>query len=140
LQLHAPALNLPVRADRDRLAQVLGNLLENALRHTPDGGRIEVLAAPTGKEVRLKVSDSGSGFPPDALPHVFERFYRADSSRGRASGGSGLGLAIVSAIVQLHGGRVSAGNAASGGASLTVRLPLSGARSIPAGTHRGLGA
>jgi two-component system, OmpR family, sensor histidine kinase BaeS len=126
LELIAPALNLPVRADRDRLAQVLGNLLENALRHTPDGGRIEVTAFPAGKEIQLEVSDSGMGFPPDALPHVFKRFYRADSSRARASGGSGLGLAIVSAIVGLHGGRVSAGNAAGGGALLELRLPLQG--------------
>jgi signal transduction histidine kinase len=117
--------DLPVHGDRDRLAQVLGNLLENALRHTPDGGAIRVSAARRGHTAVVVVEDSGAGIPGDALQLVFERFYRADASRNRNRGGSGLGLAIVKTIVDSHHGQVSASNeSAYGGARLEVRLPL----------------
>lgn len=115
-----------VHADPDRLGQVLGNLLDNALRHTPPGGRVTVAAAPAddGGSVALTVSDTGEGVPAEHLPHLFERFYRVDRGRDRRSGGSGIGLAIVKALVEAQGGRVSASSDGPGrGASFTVTLP-----------------
>jgi two-component system, OmpR family, sensor histidine kinase BaeS len=124
LELNAKDLAVPVRGDRDRLAQVMANLLENALRHTPDGGRIEISLWVQTSETRITVRDTGPGFPPEAMPHLFERFYRADTSRRRASGGSGLGLAVVKTILELHGGAIQATNAPGGGAQLDLRLPI----------------
>ena len=112
-----------VRGDADRLRQVLGNLVGNALVHTPPGTAVEVAVAGNGSEVRLEVRDHGPGLPdadPDAL---FERFWRAEGGRGRGPGGAGLGLAIVAAIADAHGGRVMAANAPGGGASFVVALP-----------------
>ncbi|RIH81159.1 Signal transduction histidine-protein kinase BaeS [Calidithermus terrae] len=116
-------LSLP--ADRERLLQVLYNLLDNALRHTPAGGEVRLETALEGPWGLLRVRDTGPGIPPEDLPHVFERFYRADKARTRESGGSGLGLAIAKALVEAHGGRIAARNAPGGGAVLEVRLPLS---------------
>jgi two-component system, OmpR family, phosphate regulon sensor histidine kinase PhoR len=96
-----------VLADSDRLQQVFINLLDNALKHTPPGGRITVTAEETGETVRISVADTGIGIPPKHLPRIFERFYRVDPARSRGEGGTGLGLAIVKHIVQLHGGDVS---------------------------------
>ena len=114
------------QADRQRMAQVLFNLLENAIRYTPGGGavtvRLERHSAEGFSRVRLTVEDSGPGIPPDALEHIFERFWRTDASRSRHSGGSGLGLAIVRSIVSLHGGRVWAENRLEGGAKLVIQL------------------
>ena len=113
-----------VPVDRDRLAQVLGNLLDNALRHTPPGGGVTVSAGRDGHDVVLRVVDTGEGIPAEHLPHVFERFYRVDAARDRANGGSGIGLAIAKALVDAHGGRISAVSAGPGrGAAFTVRLP-----------------
>jgi signal transduction histidine kinase len=109
--------------DGRRLEQVVENLLANALKHVPAGGRVEVELRSAPGEIVLSVADDGPGFPPDALPHVFDRFYRADSSR--TTPGTGLGLAIVKEIVVRHGGRVRAENGPSGGAVLTVILPAS---------------
>ncbi len=116
--------SLPVRADPDRLLQVMGNLLSNALRHTPPGGKVTLRAERCAGEVKLSVIDSGRGLSEEALGKVFNRFYRADVSRGRTTGGSGLGLAIVRALVELHGGRVLAANSEAGGAVFSVWLPL----------------
>jgi two-component system sensor histidine kinase BaeS len=102
---------------------VLQNLVANAVRHTPRGGRIALRAAPDGDDVVLVVEDSGPGIPPEHLPHVFDRFYRVDSARDARSGGSGLGLSIVRAVVEQHGGRVAAANGAMGGARFELRLP-----------------
>ena len=102
---------LPViRMDADRVTQVLNNLLNNALRHTPEGGQVRVTAAfePRQAELSIAVEDSGPGIAAQDLPFVFDRFYRADPSRTRASGGSGLGLAIVKQLVAAHGGKVQA--------------------------------
>lgn len=110
-------------ADPDRLNQVMNNLITNALRHTPTDGTVSVQLEGFGQSLRISVQDSGPGIPEEALPHVFERFYRADSSRSRDTGGSGLGLAIVKAIVQLHGGQVEAYNAKEGGAVFSLELP-----------------
>ena len=111
-------------ADPDRIGEVLSNLLDNALRHTPPGGRVEVLAERHGDDVELVVVDSGEGIPPEHLGRVFERFYRVDSGRTRAMGGSGIGLAIARALVEAHGGRIRAESEGAGqGARFIVTLP-----------------
>ena len=135
-----------VDGDRDRLKQLVANLVENAVRYTPAGGRIDV--GLTGSRVQhdakaarsrsgrapdmpapmlsLTVNDSGIGISPADLPHVFERFYRADKARTRAHGGSGLGLSIAQFIVQVHGGRIEASSEGQNrGSTFTVQLPLS---------------
>ena len=113
-----------VRVDHDRFAQVLGNLVDNAIRHTPRGGRVTLSAAAIGPSVRFTVADTGEGIAAEHLPHVFERFYRVDLARDRAHGGSGIGLAIVRALVQAHHGQVSAHSGGIGrGASFDVDLP-----------------
>jgi two-component system OmpR family sensor kinase len=114
-----------VLGDPARLRQVLDNLLANVRAHTPEGTTATLTIAEEGEEAVVTCCDDGPGIPAGAAEHVFERFYRADSSRTRRSGGSGLGLAIVAAIVAAHGGRVEAGGGPAGGASFTVRLPLS---------------
>lgn len=111
-----------VVADGRRLEQVVDNLLANALRHVPAGGQVEITARQDDREALLEVLDEGPGFSADALPHVFERFYRAEASR--TTPGSGLGLAIVREIVLRHGGTVDAANRDPGGAKLMIRLPL----------------
>ena len=111
-----------VHVDPTRIGQVLRNLLTNAMTHTPPGGTITVSAATTGEYVTVTVRDDGPGIAAEHLPHVFERFYRADPSRARATGGAGLGLAIVQGIVRAHGGTVSA--ASDGGAVFRFTLPL----------------
>lgn len=116
----------PLRVDADRLAQVLGNLLENSLRHTPRGGAVVVTAeAGSGGQVELAVQDDGEGIAAEHLPHVFERLYRADGARDRQHGGSGIGLAIVKAIVEAHGGHVTASSEGEGtGTRVAVHLPI----------------
>ena len=116
-----------VSADADRAIQVLTNLLSNALRHTPAGGRVTVEAMVRGDAVVFGVEDTGEGLPADDLPHVFERFYRAEKSRSRAGGGSGLGLAISKALVEAMGGKVRAESpVAGGGARFSFSLPVVG--------------
>jgi two-component system, OmpR family, sensor kinase len=113
----------PVLADGERLAQVLHNLLANAVRHTPAGGHVSVTIRPAGPGVALAVVDDGEGIPAEALGQVFERFYRADPSRRRDTGGAGLGLPIARAIVDAHGGRIEVASAgASQGTTVTVTL------------------
>jgi signal transduction histidine kinase len=120
--------NLPtVWADPDMLTRVFDNLCSNALRYTPAGGNVTVDAVPQGTLMRISVTDSGKGIPTAALPRVFDRFYRADPARQVTTGGSGLGLAIVRAIVEAHGGSVSAENAPDGGARISFTLPLASA-------------
>ena len=114
----------PLFADRLRLDQVLGNLLENAVKYTGPGGKIRLGAAQVGEEMELRVEDSGLGIPPADLPHIFERFYRADKARTREQGGTGLGLSIVKHIVQAHGGSVAAESTYGAGTTVIVRLPL----------------
>jgi signal transduction histidine kinase len=96
-----------VAADRDRLEQALQNLAANAIRYAPRGTKIRLSARRSGAGIALAVADEGPGIPPDHLPHLFDRFYKADASRTGVSGGSGLGLSIVKAIVERHGGTVS---------------------------------
>jgi two-component system, OmpR family, sensor kinase len=118
----------PVRtkADSARIGQVVVNLLYNAIQHNPDGVEVCLSVQSHGNEAVLRVTDNGGGIPAEALPHVFERFYRADKSRGGTKNGSGLGLAISQAIVQAHGGTIRAENQAGQGAAFTVSLPLAG--------------
>ncbi|MDX2003831.1 MAG: ATP-binding protein [Meiothermus sp.] len=123
VQLEEEAAPIHLEADPERLTQVISNLVDNALRYTPRGGSVKVSVENLSSGIKLSVQDSGPGIPEEALPYVFDRFYRGDSSRSRDTGGSGLGLAIVRALVQLHGGQVSVKNAQSGGAVFEIRLP-----------------
>jgi signal transduction histidine kinase len=115
-----------LRADGDRLAEVLTNLIGNALRHAPDGGRVAVSARQSDGRIILAVQDDGPGIAEEDLPFVFERFWRGDKSRSRGSGGSGIGLAIVKQLVELHGGTVSVESEEGEGAVFRVSLPLEG--------------
>jgi signal transduction histidine kinase len=123
--LHAEiASDLPtVDLDPDRMQQTVGILIANALRYTPPHGSITVAAKTDRVSVTIEVADTGSGIAPEDLPHVFDRFYRADKSRARESGGSGLGLAIAKSIVEAHGGSIAAASQHGQGTQLIVRLP-----------------
>ncbi|MBX9243595.1 HAMP domain-containing histidine kinase [Actinotalea ferrariae] len=125
LRVATGAPTVRVSVDRTRLAQVLDNLVANAIRHTPAGGEVFLAAAPAGScFVRVTVTDTGEGIAAEHLPHIFERFYRADTARDRAHGGSGIGLAISKALVEAHGGTIAAGSRGLGhGATFTVVLP-----------------
>jgi two-component system sensor histidine kinase BaeS len=112
-----------IEVDPGRMTQVLTNILDNATRHTPEGGRIILSAKQTGESVEFAVQDSGPGVPAESLDRIFERFYRTDSSRQREDGGSGLGLAIAKSIVQAHNGQVSAESEAEKGLKIIIRLP-----------------
>jgi signal transduction histidine kinase len=116
--------------DPDRLEQALQNVAANALRHTPAGGTVTLRAEPDGDRVRITVTDSGPGIPPEHLAHIFDRFYKADASRAgtRIPSGSGLGLSIVRAIVDRHEGEIRASNSPGGGAVFTMLLPAATAR------------
>jgi two-component system phosphate regulon sensor histidine kinase PhoR len=113
----------PLLADSFRLRQVLDNLLDNALKYTPPGGTIQVRARPDESRTQLRVEDSGAGIPPADLPHIFERFYRADKARSRELGGTGLGLSIVKHIVQAHGGTVAAESTYGKGTAIVLSFP-----------------
>jgi signal transduction histidine kinase len=106
LALDLPAALPGVMADRRRIAQVLGNLITNALRHTQQGGCVTLTAAACEGGVEVAVSDTGRGIAPEDLPYIFERFWRGEKSRSRAGGGTGLGLAITRQLVEMHGGRI----------------------------------
>jgi signal transduction histidine kinase len=112
-----------VWADRDALRHVLTNLLENSLRHTPPGGRIECVSSRDGGGVALAVRDNGAGITREHLPRIFERFYRADAARSREEGGTGLGLAIVKHLVEAHGGRVAAESERGKGTTVRCWFP-----------------
>jgi signal transduction histidine kinase len=118
----APDLD-PVWMDAPRIARVLSNLLNNAVRHTPAGGAVSVRAEREGQVVRVAVRDTGEGLSAKELPLVFERFYRGDQARNRETGGAGLGLAIAKGIVEAHGGRITAESQAGQGACFTFTLP-----------------
>ena len=113
-----------VEADPDRLSQVFVNLIDNALRHTAQGGRIRVEIDARDSDAVLRVRDTGEGIPYRDLPHIFERFYVVDRSRNRGTGGAGLGLAIVKGIVDAHGGAISAESMLGRGTAFTIRLPI----------------
>jgi signal transduction histidine kinase len=130
----ARALNISLEADADanlpdidadfyRITQVLTNLLDNALRYTPSGGRLKLSAQPVLEGIKFRVQDSGPGISEVDLPHIFDRFYRGDKSRNRQDGGSGLGLAISKSIIEAHGGRIWAESAAGDGTAIVFILP-----------------
>ncbi|HAE85584.1 MAG TPA: two-component sensor histidine kinase [Anaerolineaceae bacterium] len=124
LQIESVGEMPKVMADPDRIQQILHNLLQNALRYTPTGKSIEINLQQEGKYLRLDLRDHGAGIPPEALDLIFERFYRADSSREHASGSTGLGLAIARKLAEAHGGTLTAFNHPQGGVVFTLRLPI----------------
>ncbi len=113
-----------VTGDADRLRQVLDNLINNAIRYTPAGGRIDLSLHCTGDEAVITVADTGQGIAPDDLKHIFDRFYRADKARTRAAGGTGLGLSIVKWIVDAHNGRIEVESTVGQGSVFRIRLPV----------------
>lgn len=119
-----------IAIDNERMVQVLGNLVVNALRHTPSGGIVTLHALSTADSITLRVSDTGSGIEPDDLPRIFDRFYRADPSRQSDSGESGLGLAIARSIVEAHGGTIAAESTVGLGTTITITLPHKSSRKI----------
>jgi two-component system sensor histidine kinase BaeS len=112
-----------VEGDPDRLSQVLRNLMSNAIRHTPAGGRVTVTVREAGSTVSVVVADTGSGISAEDLPHVFDRFYRGDRSRSRQGGGAGLGLAIARQLVTAHGGAIRVASEAGAGTTFTIEMP-----------------
>ncbi|MQB01603.1 MAG: HAMP domain-containing protein [Actinobacteria bacterium] len=119
--------DIVIQGDEDRLRQALGNLVTNALIHTPEGTPVALRLSKDGQAAIVAVEDSGPGLDAETLENAFERFWRRDRSRSRVTGGAGLGLAIVDAVVRSHGGTVTAENKPSGGARFTLRLPIDGA-------------
>jgi PAS domain S-box-containing protein len=113
--------------DADRVAQVLGNLLLNAVQHTPPAGAVSVRAEDAGVAVRMVVADTGAGIPPEALPRIFEPFYRAGESGADAARGMGLGLPITKALVERHGGTIAVASAVGEGTTFTITLPYGAA-------------
>ena len=113
-----------VPLDARFVGRVLANLVDNAVRHTPAGGRVEVAVYRDGPAVRVEVLDTGEGIAPADLPHVFERFYRGEKSRSREHGGAGLGLAICKGIVEAHGGRIWAEARSPQGTRVSFTLPI----------------
>jgi two-component system OmpR family sensor kinase/two-component system sensor histidine kinase BaeS len=123
LQVETPEEPLVIDGDADRLRQVVGNLVSNALRYTPAGGLVTLHAHRADHSVHFAVTDTGPGIPAKDLPHVFDRFYRGDAARDRASGGSGLGLAIARALVEAHGGTIEVESTVRQGTTFLVELP-----------------
>jgi two-component system, OmpR family, heavy metal sensor histidine kinase CusS len=120
----------PIAAELDRslMLRAVSNLVSNAIAHTPRGGSVTLTASATDAEIRIKVSDTGAGIPAEALPRVFDRFFRVDPSRSRALGGTGLGLAIVQSIMTLHGGFAEITSQLGGGTCVTLRMPFPATR------------
>ncbi len=132
LATELPDRALTVWGDASRLEQALQNVAANAIRHTPEGGRIVLRGERLDDRVRITVTDSGPGIPPEHLPHIFDRFYKADAARAGTTipSGSGLGLSIVQAIVERHHGEVSASNLEDGGARVELTLPKAAAGAV----------
>lgn len=126
LQVESPGHMPLALIDPVRLSQVLSNLLSNAVRHTPEGGQITLSVKDDDGWLKVRIADTGPGIAPDALPHVFERFYRADKSRARAEGGTGLGLAIAKKLVELHGGDIWVESVLGNGAAVSFTVPMNG--------------
>jgi len=134
LELDLPAFLPPVQADKDRLIQILMNLVSNAHKYTPEGGQIRIRACVEGEAVHVAVSDTGIGIPPEALPRIFERFYRVDDPRVQETPGTGLGLSIVKALVEMHGGRIWVESEVGRGSTFHFTIPI--AREAPSPVDR----
>ncbi|HYV03174.1 MAG TPA: ATP-binding protein, partial [Blastocatellia bacterium] len=117
-----------VEGDKGRVKQVVVNLVDNAIKYTGEGGKVEISVSPNNGNAVLEVADSGVGIPSEAIAHVFERFYRVDRARSRQMGGSGLGLSIVKSICTAHQGRVRVESNEGKGSRFTVELPLANSR------------
>jgi signal transduction histidine kinase len=124
MSLEVPEDLLPVSIDWQRVNEVLHNILENAVAHTRKGGTIKMAARQKGRWVEVTVSDTGEGIPAEDLPHIFERFYRVDKSRARATGGSGLGLTIAKRLVEAHGGTIAVKSTLGEGSHFSFTLPI----------------
>ena len=124
IKVRAQLLPAACLGDSERIAQVITNLLTNALNHTPAGGEVEVTTKIDNGAALLTVSDKGAGIAGEHLPHIFDRFYRVDTARTASQGRSGLGLAISKAIIEAHGGSIEVSSKISVGSVFTVRLPM----------------
>ena len=124
LTIDATANLPPASFDQERIGQVIANLLENAIRHTPEGGAITVATEARADTVRVTITDNGSGIPADELIHIFDRFHRVDPSRTRATGGAGLGLTIAKQLIEAHGGSISVQSTVGEGSTFTFELPI----------------
>ncbi|MBQ9996728.1 MAG: ATP-binding protein, partial [Clostridia bacterium] len=114
-----------ITADRQRIEQVILNILSNAIKYTPDGGKIDIKLTQLPKKfVRIEIADNGIGIPDDDIGHLFERFYRVEKSRTQDAGGTGLGLAIAKELVEAHGGRIAVKSALGEGTTVTIDLPV----------------
>ncbi len=126
LKLDLPAELPPTNIDSQRISQVLHNLLDNAIRHTLTGGEITVSAENITRHIEIAVSDNGEGISSEDLPHIFERFYRVDKSRAKATGGNGLGLTIAKRLVEAHGGKMTVQSELGKGSRFAFSIPLNG--------------
>lgn len=124
LEIDLPAESPSLDFDRTRISQVVGNLLDNAIRHTPAGGTVTASVGVRPAVATVSVADTGEGIPAEITPFVFERFYRVDPSRSRSTGGAGLGLTIARQLVEAHGGSIRVQSAAGEGTTITFDLPL----------------
>ena len=115
---------LEVNGDTVKLQQVIYNVIDNAIKYPPRGGEVHASLSRSGKRAVIRVSDTGIGIPAEDLPHIFDRFYRVDKARSRATGGTGLGLSIVKQIVQMHGGTIIAASEEGKGTTFVIELPL----------------
>ena len=122
------AESLSSELDRSLMLRAVSNLVSNAIAHTPTGGTVTLAATDEDAAIRIEVSDTGGGIPTEALPRVFDRFFRVDPSRSKASGGSGLGLAIVQSILTIHGGAAEILSQLGRGTRVTLRIPTLAAR------------
>ncbi len=116
--------DISIRGDNGKLEQVIYNVIDNAIKYTPRGGEVDVNLVRSGKKAFIRIADTGIGIPAGDLPHIFDRFYRVDKARSRATGGTGLGLSIVKQIVQNHGGNISATSSEGNGTTFTIELPV----------------
>jgi two-component system sensor histidine kinase SenX3 len=117
------AAEYTVYGDETQLTSMFTNLVDNAVKYTPPGGRVEVVGGSESSEITIRISDTGIGIPEGKIPRIFERFYRVDKARSKATGGTGLGLSIVRHVAENHGGRVTVQSTPGEGSTFTVYLP-----------------